>query len=278
MKKAFLFIIFFIGCSDNTKVVLTTISPLYSITSFLLKDQIEVNTLLPQGASPHTYEPRPKEAMDIEQSKLIIAIGGGLEPWIDALFKNKQKSNILYLFDSLKKYNKIPAYSKNPHIWLDPSIMKDIVDIIYNNLSKSNIVKDKKLLKVRYNQLLDSLTSLDEEIDSMLTPVKKTRVIVFHPAFAYFFNHYDIIISGVIIKSPGAMPMPKDIEDIEKNIKKFHINAIFSELQSPSDAAKTISNATNTPLYQLDPIGNKKISYFTLIRNNARIIKAALTQ
>ena len=55
--------------------VVTTISPITNIVYNIGGDRIDLNGIMPPGADPHTFEPRPSDAVKLAQADLIIVNG-----------------------------------------------------------------------------------------------------------------------------------------------------------------------------------------------------------
>jgi ABC-type Zn uptake system ZnuABC Zn-binding protein ZnuA len=66
-------------------VVIATIFPLADVTKHIGGDRVEVSTLLPRGASPHTFEPTPRQMEQMTGARLIIQVGAGLDDWAGKL-------------------------------------------------------------------------------------------------------------------------------------------------------------------------------------------------
>jgi zinc/manganese transport system substrate-binding protein len=51
-------------------------------------DRVNVRSLLPPGADPHTYSPTPGDVQAIAESQIVFENGLGLEEWIDEVISN----------------------------------------------------------------------------------------------------------------------------------------------------------------------------------------------
>ncbi|TVR42872.1 MAG: zinc ABC transporter substrate-binding protein [Planctomycetota bacterium] len=52
-------------------------------------DRVQVQTLVPRGADPHSFEPSPRQVAQFEAAKLVFLIGASMEPGIEALSGRK---------------------------------------------------------------------------------------------------------------------------------------------------------------------------------------------
>ncbi|MBO8128367.1 MAG: zinc ABC transporter substrate-binding protein [Peptococcaceae bacterium] len=65
---------------DKIKVV-ASIFPLADITREIGGERVEVVTLLPSGASPHTFEVTPGQMKELSNARVLIQVGAGLDDW-----------------------------------------------------------------------------------------------------------------------------------------------------------------------------------------------------
>jgi zinc transport system substrate-binding protein len=72
--------------------VVATIFPIYDIAKNIAGDKAKVVNILPPGASPHTFEPKPSDILALQDASLIFVIGHGLDDWIVGL-ANSSLSN-----------------------------------------------------------------------------------------------------------------------------------------------------------------------------------------
>ncbi len=59
--------------------VAVSIFPLTELVKSIGGDFVEVTTVLPVGASPHTFEPKPKDMVRFSNAKVVFMVGGGLD-------------------------------------------------------------------------------------------------------------------------------------------------------------------------------------------------------
>ena len=101
-----------------------TISTLAALVEAVGGEKVDVFSIVPVGVSPETYDPAPRDLVDVAQAKLIVENGAGLELWMEKLLRSVANSNarVLVLSDGMPV---VGATSKgepgNPHLWLDPT-------------------------------------------------------------------------------------------------------------------------------------------------------------
>ena len=68
-------------------LVAASIAPLADFARQVGGDRVEVITLVPPGASPHTYELKPSQVRQVAGARLLILNGAGLEYWAEKLVR-----------------------------------------------------------------------------------------------------------------------------------------------------------------------------------------------
>lgn len=77
--------------------IITTLFPLQEFARSVGEEKVQVDLLLPPGAEPHNWEPKPSEVKKIKQADIFIYIGRAMEPWVDDLLKAIQSSRLQVL-------------------------------------------------------------------------------------------------------------------------------------------------------------------------------------
>ena len=139
------------NCFGEKIPVIASIFPVADMIKQVGGMYVDVTTVIPSGASPHTYEPKPGLLKKISKARVFFMIGAGLELWAGKfvrLSKNQLHTVKLSEEISLIKLSKHNHHHgdedilepesgfANPHIWLDPNIAKLMVNKILAELCK----------------------------------------------------------------------------------------------------------------------------------------------
>jgi ABC-type Zn uptake system ZnuABC Zn-binding protein ZnuA len=262
--------------------IAATSNPVAAIIREIAGTKINVITLLPAGASPHTYSPKPADIYKVQSSDILFSVADNLDGWAAKLpVKNKIKL-LDMLPDSLKlSYGNMNKGDEegyyDPHFWTDPLTVKAIISKIADTLSALS-PSNASSFKANAKAFEKRLDLLNHQIEDITKNIKGRPVFLFHPSFRYFIKRYGLVYEGSLEPSPGKEPSPKFIIDLVKKINESGAKSIFSEPQLPEGPAKTLSEAAVVNVYILDPIGGIKgrESYSDLMMYNARIFQQAL--
>lgn len=168
----------------------------------------------------------------------------------------------------------------DPHFWLDPENAKVIVHYVAHILSEYD-PKNAALYEGNEQRLSAKLDALIGEVQNTLAPIKGKEFIVFHDAYQYFENRFDIVASGSITINPDLPPSVGRIQEIRNKIKELGAICVFSEPQFEPKIIRTVMEGTSAKTGVLDPLGASMTDgselYFELIRGMAHSLKDCLS-
>ena len=168
----------------------------------------------------------------------------------------------------------------DPHVWLDPFNAKAIVHEIEEALVKAD-PKHASTYEANARKMMKKLDSLVVELSDELEPVHEKGFIVFHDAYQYFEQRFDVAAIGSITVSPEVMPGAERVSELRKKISDLSATCVFSEPQFEPKLVETLVEDTGVRTGVLDPLGatlNKGPDlYFQLLRNMASSLKKCLS-
>ena len=213
-------------------------------------DNVDVFSILPPGADPHTYEPTPSDIQRITEADIIFVnnLQADLEGSIlDSIESNKgQDTRVIPLMANFVSPRaqelgdpEITAAEAgyNPHLWLDPLLARAYAEVIAEALASedgSNAALYSDNLS-RYGQ---QLVQLDGEIAATVQqiPPENRKLVTPHDAFPHLAGRYGLEVVGFVVPSPGQDPSPRDIADLTRAIRDQGVPAVFTEPQIGADS------------------------------------------
>ncbi len=304
-RRTFFFILCFLivqfhstACMSEKLPVIASIYPIADMVRQVGGDYVDVTFVLPAGASPHTFEPKPSLVRTFSSARIFFMIGAGLEFWADKFVKLAGSELMTVVLsqgvDLIKttEHNHENHHHKkettvsenkpiiaNPHIWLDPVIAKSMVNKITDALCEVD-QQNVSYYKQRSLDYLQALDKLHQMIQGTVSTFKMKKYIAFHASWDYFARRYGLESLGVIEAAPGRNPTPLQIKTIVAMINKYHIRAVFAEPQLNYRAAEVIAREADVKVLLLDPMGNPKQkygnTYMDLMKHNLNILKEAM--
>ena len=162
----------------------------------------------------------------------------------------------------------------DPHIWLDPINAKTILNEMVEHLIE-NDEKNAPIYKKNLDKALRDIDKLISEVKSELN--KDISFIVFHDAYQYFEERFNVTVLGAFTVNTDVMPGAAQLSEIREIIEHDKISCIFSEPQFNPDIIKTVAKDMEIKTGVLDPLGatidSGKDLYFDLIRNMSKSFK-----
>ncbi|MFC1749608.1 zinc ABC transporter substrate-binding protein [Pseudomonadota bacterium] len=156
------------------------------------------------------------------------------------------------------------------HLWLDPQNAKFIVMAVADRLAKLDIDNAARY-STNANQLLERLDALDAELKFRLKPIVESPYLVFHDAYQYFEEHYDLNAMGAVSVDPDRKPGARRLKEIRNTIHKHNVQCVFNEPQFPGNVIAVVIEGSHVRRAELDPMGSElslgSDLYFSLMRN-----------
>lgn len=116
---------------EDTGLVIVASTDVYSdLAEKIVGDTAEVDALVDNPAmDPHSYEATPQDRLHVEQADVVIANGGGYDPFITRLASSADKDDLVYqLLDGENHHSHEWTGSyENEHIWYDLALMAEFV-------------------------------------------------------------------------------------------------------------------------------------------------------
>jgi zinc transport system substrate-binding protein len=270
--------------ADAQPSVVTSIFPLGDLIQWMVGDEARVEVLLPIGASPHTFEVTPRQMQGLHGAGLFVMIGGGLDEWVARLPEASGGDPLI-----LRLSEGIPLLagdhdhgSGNPHIWLDPVLVRDRILPILQRALKETLPQVATGIEARTRALSDSLTALDEEIRAALAPLDQRAFVATHPAWTYFAERYGLEEVGVVHTHSGLDPSSREMARLLEVARTRGVDCVFTEPQLGDVASQALASELSLPTCILDPLGGPGLEdrdgYMQLLRFNTRQFVKGLGQ
>lgn len=271
MKSKFFTIFILMSTFLFAKIdIATSILPQKALVDAIGGDKVNVIAMIPAGASPHSYEPKPLQMLSISKAKAYFTVGVEFEEaWLNR-FKSQNKKMII--IDSVYGIKKIEMAAHHhdedeheehhedhehetldPHVWTTPKNMIIMATNIKNALIKLD-PSNKIVYTKNYIKLVGSLKQTDLQIKAILknTP-KGSKFMIFHPSWGYFAKEYGLI--QLPIELEGKEPKAKDLAILISKAKKEHIKAIFVAPEFSAKSASQISKTLGIPVVKISNLG-----------------------
>ncbi|MCC6145146.1 MAG: zinc ABC transporter substrate-binding protein, partial [Candidatus Hydrogenedentes bacterium] len=212
--------------------IVATIPPLAAILREITGDALPVRTLLQGNASPHTYEPRPSDALAAEDALALFYVDPTLDGWAAglpakekiAVFPMVPDEDILEVSVEAQAteadyhHGHEDGHSHNSHFWSDPLIVRAIVPELVQVLARLNPAR-AAAFEANGTAFSARLQQLHEATAAGLAPARGRSVALFHPSWDYFLQRYGIVVAAYIEPVPGKDLSPQRLERLINRLK-----------------------------------------------------------
>jgi zinc transport system substrate-binding protein len=139
----------------------------------------------------------------------------------------------------------------DPHIWLDPVLVKIQSKTIADALS-AKYPQNAALYAKNYESFAKELDKLNAELSKKLSVLKNRSFFVFHPSWGYFAKRYGL--EQIFVEVEGREPKAAELIEILKRAKAKNIKALLVEPQVSEKNAKMVADEIGAKLIKIDPV------------------------
>ena len=253
--------------------VVATIEPLCMLARELGGERVACSTLVPAGASPHAFEPRPSAMAAVADAELLLRAGNGVDDWAAPL-AGSAHHDWLALGPACAVQD-----SDCAHFWVDPYAALAALSPLEAALAERD-PRGRAFYGARRIESALALFALDEELARSLAPSRGTALIAFHPTFGGFAKRYGLVDLGAIEAHGAEEPTPRHLAELIDAARAAQARAVLVEPQLDPHVARIVAEELAVPVVRVDSLGDprdpERASYPALLRWNARQLAAAL--
>lgn len=273
--------------AQNEKpLVVATASIFADMAQNIAGDEIRIESVVPIGGDPHTYEPTPSDAQLIANADLILKNGLTFEGWLSELIANSgTTADVKLITQGITPIgSQTYANSSDPHAWMDANNGLKYIENI-----KDALVKLRPELKEQFEfnygvyrqQIEDMDTYIQNEINKI--PVQQRILITSHDAFQYYGRRYGVRLESVLGTSTDAQVQTSDMKRLVQVIADTGVPALFVESTINPKLLEQLAEDNGVVIggkLFSDSIGDKESpapSYWDMLKHNTDTIVKALS-
>lgn len=260
MRQFFLFVLTLFSLSAEVPTVIVSVAPHKYFVKAIAGDTVEVMQIVPNSASPHTYEPTPSQILKASKAKAWFRVGEGFEKKaIETLKIHNPQFNAVDLRKNLPLIPTPHAHTHGKccsgdgadlHIWLSLRMAEIEAKTIAETL-ENLVPENRALYEANLKTFIEKLHDLDAKITRLFQNDKGKTFLVTHPAYAYFCRDYDL--RQLSIEFEGKEPTPQAMNTMLEKAKSLKIRTVFTQAQYSTKGAKLIAELLHASTVELDP-------------------------
>ena len=253
--------------------VFVSVAPQSYFVNKIGGERVSVSVMAPPGASPASYEPKPRQMRDLSEAVLYFAVGVPFErAWLDRIRSANPDMRVVRTQDGIairnmkgrhdhgrgephgEKHGDPHAVNRgipDPHIWLSPPL----VILQARNILTALVDADpahRDAYQANYKAFVAEATDLDIHIQKTLAPATRRRFMVFHPSWGYFADAYGL--EQIPAEIEGKNPKPADLQRLIGLARENDIRVIFVQPQFSDRSARIIADAVGGGVAEADPL------------------------
>lgn len=249
---------------QEEKVVSVTIEPQRYFAERIAGDRFTIHCVVPEGQSPETYDPTPRQMVRIGQGQAYLRIGTiGFElAWMDNIQANNPEMRVFDLSEGIQPL-KSPeeggahALHTHSHGEMDPHIWNSIAGarLIAKNTRDAFMALDPEgedFYQANYEELMEEIRETEAAISSLLRPLRHKAFIIYHPALTYFAAEYGL--TQLCIEIDGKEPSPAQLEELVRTARAHDAKVVFIQQEFDQKNAELIAEETGCRLVRINPL------------------------
>ncbi len=255
---------------------------------------VGISVLVPPGADPHTYEPKPRQMAELAQTAVYFAVGIDFEQaWLKKIAAANPGMRIVQTDAGIEKialaehhhhvqkghthshdpkkatHGHDHAGAPDPHVWLSPLLVRIQARHIADALAAVDSAN-----RTRYEEnlagFLREIDALDAELKALFAGNSGARFMVFHPSWGYFAQAYGL--EQVPIEIEGKAPKPAQLKELIHHAREQGIKVIFVQPQFSAKSAEMVAREIKGQVVAVDPLA---ANWAENLREVGRRFKAA---
>jgi zinc transport system substrate-binding protein len=244
------------------------------------KDLVDVQVMVLPGASPATYEPKPKQMADLSRTKIYFAIGVPFEnAWLKEITAANPDMEVIHTDHGIEKLpmaahhhddhedkhheamhdHHKKAYDEDhqvdtgldPHIWLSPALVKIQAKTILSALHQADPA-NRTTYESNFKSFMGKIDKLDANLKMIFAEKQGFQFLVFHPSWGYFANDYGL--KQVPIEVEGKNPKPAQLKELIQHAREKGIRVIFVQPQFSTKSAEVVAREIDGQVAFADPL------------------------
>jgi ABC-type Zn uptake system ZnuABC Zn-binding protein ZnuA len=278
--------------------ILATTTDLASLARSVAGDLAHVEGMIPPGADPEAFEPRPSDLAKLRGASVVVRVGLGYDHWLDKLLMTHGDAAINrggagYVDASVgipllevKGRTLDPASSgahahglANPHYWLDPANTEVMTGAIAEAIIRVAPATAEKIRAQRSEFLARLNTSLARWED-LLGPHRGAKLIAYHNTWPYFARRFRLDLVDVIESKEGVAASPARLAKLASIIREQKVRVILHEAFEPDDASQLLARRSGAVVIKLAPsVGSlpEATDYVSLFEYDVATLARALS-
>ncbi len=252
----------------GTLVVLATLPPLAHLVERIGGDVVQVTTLVPEGQSPHTYEPVPSQLVSASQAVAWFQVGSGIEFERNQGEALRQTSPEMAVVDCHRGIELLSLQggavacehhghdhhhhdhgTVDPHVWVSPANLQVLATNVAAALETLDPARAATFAEALGGVLAD-VAALQQDLQAR--PLEGRAFLAYHPSFSYFAHEYGM--RQLAIEQEGRQPGPAGVAAVVDQAREAGLDVVVTSPQFDASSAEVIAAEIDGRVVAVDPL------------------------
>ena len=256
--------------------VAVTISPQAAFVREVAGDLVNVVTMMPPGANHETFSPPPQDMEKLSAAALYLAMGlpperAGLLPKLAEMNKNMRIVDVQMEVAKTYAPRFFAPHDQDPHIWLSPKRAIVMVRLTAQELSTIDPA-NTAAYNANAERFIARIEAADQEIQASFKTLWNRTFIVYHPAFGYFAEEYNLTM--VALEEEGKEADPRRFREVIDMAKEKGIKVIFYQEDIDGRQSRTFAEELGGQAEKVSPMATDYVeNLLRMARTFAMVLK-----
>jgi zinc transport system substrate-binding protein len=253
--------------------VVASFYPIFEAAERVGGERAEVQNLTAPGAEPHDLELTPDQVDLLLDADLVLYLGEGFQPAVEEVVDGREGLTV----DLLRQTDE-----EDPHVWLDPVLMADLVGLVARGFSEAD-PDGREAYQDNARAYREEIDALHGEFLAALANCDRRLIVTSHDAFGRMAEQYDLDVEAITGISPEAEPDPARLAELTDLVEREGVTTIFTETLVSPEVAETLAREAGVRTAVLNPIegltpeqAEAGDTYLSLMRDNLESLREAL--
>ena len=246
--------------SDSRPVITVSIEPLRYVVEQIVGDHYKEVTLMPQGASPETYEPTPRPRMELGSSELLFRTGtlGFEQTRLPQMAKTAPSCTMIDLAKGITPivdightHGDAASESIDPHVWMSTQNLMRMAENVCEAVSRKDSIHATYYQK-RLQAFTSQMDSLDLQMRHLTQRLSSRTFLIYHPALGYLARQYGL--KQLSVEHDGKEPSAAYMQQLITLCCAEGVKVVFISREHSGKAAQRIAQEIGAQVVEINPL------------------------
>ena len=256
--------------ADACPTIAVSIEPLRYVVEAVAGEKFQVVTLMPQGASPETYEPTPRQMTSLSNCALVMRCGtlGFEQTQLPKMVKTTPKTKLISLSTNITPIEEEAhthghsskkasansqelSHSIDPHLWMSARNLSQMAANAAQALGKAD-PQNASYYQQRLQQFQKKMARLDIELKQTFSTAKQKAFLIYHPALGYLAQQYGL--KQLPVEHDGKDPSAAYMQQLIAQCKSQGVKVAFISKEHTGKAAQRIAQEAQMRVVSINPL------------------------